>query len=209
MLLSLASHAGLFRALCDLLPEQDSWPNTCFVPDGFKRTLPAGGSIFKVITDYQVFYQSKVLLERHRPSGKAKTCPYKISSTFANTEVNNVFSIYHASGITSGPKLLYVSQFLGNLKSRAPRCAYQRLQSHMITQVIIINEVRRRSERNHFTRSTIFSNKIPMYLDPRLCNQRGGSISNLKCFLLLFVYSEVNITYSIYLLLRGFPINCS
>ena len=52
MLLSLASHAGLFRALCDLLPEQDSWPNTCFVPDGFKRTLPAGGSIFKVITDY-------------------------------------------------------------------------------------------------------------------------------------------------------------
>lgn len=52
MLLSLASHAGLFRALCDLLPEQDSWPNTCFVPDGFKRTLPAGGLIFKVITDY-------------------------------------------------------------------------------------------------------------------------------------------------------------
>ena len=44
-LLSVASHAGLFRALCDLLPEQDSWPNTCFVPDGFKRTLPTGRSI--------------------------------------------------------------------------------------------------------------------------------------------------------------------
>ena len=37
-----------------------------------------------------------------------------------------------------------------------------------------------------------------MFLDPRLCNQREGSISNLKCFLLLFVYSEVNITYTYY-----------
>lgn len=51
--LSLASHAGLFRALCDLLPEQDMWPNTCFVPKGFKPTIPAvakrGGTCSKVI----------------------------------------------------------------------------------------------------------------------------------------------------------------
>ena len=121
--------------------------------------------------------------------------------------MNNFFSIYHASWITSGPKLLYFSEFPGNLKSSAPRCAYQRF--FFVTEVIIINQVRRRSERNHFTRSTTISNKIPMFVDPRLCNQREGSISNLKCFLLLFVYSEVNITYSIYLLLRGFPNNCS
>lgn len=40
--LSVASHGGLFRALCDLLPEQDVWPNTCFVPKGFKPTIPSG-----------------------------------------------------------------------------------------------------------------------------------------------------------------------
>lgn len=34
-LLSLASHAGLFRSLCDLLPEQDTFVTTCFVPQGF------------------------------------------------------------------------------------------------------------------------------------------------------------------------------
>lgn len=34
-LLSLASHAGLFRSLCDLLPEQDALLTTCFVPKGF------------------------------------------------------------------------------------------------------------------------------------------------------------------------------
>ena len=64
-------------------------------------------------------------------------------------------------------------------------------------------------EVNEITLHVRQSSVIKMFLDPRLCNQRGGSISNLKCFLLLFVYSEVNITYSIYLLLRGFPINCS
>jgi len=51
--LSLASHAGLFRALCDLLPEQDFFPNTCFVPKGFKPTIPAvakrGGTCSKVV----------------------------------------------------------------------------------------------------------------------------------------------------------------
>ena len=41
-LLSLASHGGLFRALCDLLPERDTFPNTCFIPKGFKPTIPAG-----------------------------------------------------------------------------------------------------------------------------------------------------------------------
>ena len=48
--LSRASHAGLFRAICDLLPEQDIWPNTCFVPQGFKPTIPAGRYIYIVLT---------------------------------------------------------------------------------------------------------------------------------------------------------------
>ena len=34
-LLALASHAGMFRALCDLLPQQDYSPTTCFIPEGF------------------------------------------------------------------------------------------------------------------------------------------------------------------------------
>ena len=42
VLLSYASHHGLFRALCDLLPEQDTWPNTCFVPNGFKPSSSSG-----------------------------------------------------------------------------------------------------------------------------------------------------------------------
>lgn len=40
--LAAASHAGLFRALCDLLPEQDYFSYTCFVPKGFKPSIPAG-----------------------------------------------------------------------------------------------------------------------------------------------------------------------
>lgn len=52
-LLSLASHGGLFRALCDLLPERDTFPNTCFIPKGFKPTIPAvanrGGTCSKIV----------------------------------------------------------------------------------------------------------------------------------------------------------------
>ena len=40
-LLALASHAGLFRALCDLLPQQDLSPTTCFVPEGFTPSTTA------------------------------------------------------------------------------------------------------------------------------------------------------------------------
>lgn len=52
--LSLASHAGLFRAMCDLLPEQDSYPTTCFMPKDFKpSSVPSvakrSGSCSKIV----------------------------------------------------------------------------------------------------------------------------------------------------------------
>ena len=40
-LLALASHAGMFRALCDLLPQQDYSPTTCFIPQGFTPSTTA------------------------------------------------------------------------------------------------------------------------------------------------------------------------
>ena len=53
-LLSLASHAGMFRALCDLLPEQDNFPNTCFVPEGFKPSTSNPGK-YKLTTERPYF----------------------------------------------------------------------------------------------------------------------------------------------------------
>lgn len=40
-ILALASHAGMFRALCDLLPQQDYSPTTCFIPEGFTPSTTA------------------------------------------------------------------------------------------------------------------------------------------------------------------------
>ena len=46
-LLSLASHAGMFRALCDLLPQQDYSPTTCFIPKGFIPSTTAAVSKYQ------------------------------------------------------------------------------------------------------------------------------------------------------------------
>lgn len=49
-LLSLASHAGLFRSLCDLLPEQDALLTTCFVPKGFTASTTSGKLLAQYLT---------------------------------------------------------------------------------------------------------------------------------------------------------------
>lgn len=95
MLLSLASHAGLFRALCDLLPEQDSWPNTCFVPDGFKRTLPAvakrGGTCSKVVKPQyciaDLHYNQTFVPERNQSS-------YSVLQGILNSKCSSEFEKY-------------------------------------------------------------------------------------------------------------------
>jgi len=46
-LLSVASHAGMFRALCDLLPEQNSNSETCFIPVGFTPSVSAAAGKYK------------------------------------------------------------------------------------------------------------------------------------------------------------------
>lgn len=46
-LLALASHAGMFRALCDLLPEPNYNPNTCFIPEGFTPSASAAAGKYQ------------------------------------------------------------------------------------------------------------------------------------------------------------------
>ncbi|KAL9963458.1 hypothetical protein ACROYT_G026969 [Oculina patagonica] len=79
-LLALASHAGMFRALCDLLPQQDYLPNTCFKPKGFKPSTAStvarrGGECSKVVEPKfcpkDLHYNQTFVLEKDQTSKTA------------------------------------------------------------------------------------------------------------------------------------------
>jgi len=77
-ILALASHAGMFRALCDLLPQQDYSPTTCFIPEGFTPSTTAvlvprrGGECNKVAEpkycSRDLHYNQTFVLEKDQSS---------------------------------------------------------------------------------------------------------------------------------------------